>query len=124
MNDSENKRTAIGSFGKFGLISHITEKAVLQNKSTVSGAGDDSAIIDSGDDLTLVSTDLMLEGIHFNLIYNPLKHLGYKAVIRAISDIYANCLVQDAGFITTGSRLMQKPAKWLKNLKLTLSLLL
>jgi thiamine-monophosphate kinase len=89
MNDSESNRTPIGSFGKFGLISHITEKAVLQNKSTVSGAGDDSAIIDSGDDLTLVSTDLLLEGIHFNLIYTPLKHLGYKAVIRAISDIYA-----------------------------------
>jgi thiamine-monophosphate kinase len=66
MNDSENKRTAIGSFGKFGLISHITEKAFLQNKSTVSGAGDDSAIIDSEDDFTLVSTDLLLEGIHFN----------------------------------------------------------
>jgi thiamine-monophosphate kinase len=89
MSDSDNKRTPIRNFGKFGLISHITEKADLQNKSTVSGAGDDSSIIDSGDDLTLVSTDLLLEGIHFNLIYTPLKHLGYKAVIRAISDIYA-----------------------------------
>jgi thiamine-monophosphate kinase len=89
MNDPENNRTPIGTFGKFGLISHITEKAVLQNESTVSGPGDDSAIIDSGGNLTLVSTDLLLEGIHFNLIYTPLKHLGYKAVIRAISDIYA-----------------------------------
>jgi thiamine-monophosphate kinase len=89
MSESESNRTPIGSFGKFGLISHITEKAVLQNKSTVSGVGDDSAIIDSGKNLTLVSTDLLLEGIHFNLIYTPLKHLGYKAVIRAISDIYA-----------------------------------
>lgn len=88
MSESES-RTPIGSFGKFGLISHITEKAVLLNKSTVSGAGDDSAIIDSGDNLTLVSTDLLLEGIHFNLVYTPLKHLGYKAVIRAVSDIYA-----------------------------------
>jgi thiamine-monophosphate kinase len=84
MSDSDNKRTPIRNFGKFGLISHITEKADLQNKSTISGAGDDSSIIDSGDDLTLVSTDLLLEGIHFNLIYTPLKHLGYKAVIRAI----------------------------------------
>jgi thiamine-monophosphate kinase len=89
MNESENNRTPIGNFGKFGLISHLTEKAVLRNRSTVAGVGDDSAIIDSGEDLTLVSTDLLLEGIHFNLIYTPLRHLGYKAVIRAISDIYA-----------------------------------
>jgi thiamine-monophosphate kinase len=89
MTGPENKRTPIGTFGKFGLISHITEKAALQNKSTVYGAGDDAAIIDSGENLTLVSTDLLLEGIHFNLIYTPLKHLGYKAVIRAISDICA-----------------------------------
>jgi thiamine-monophosphate kinase len=89
MSESESNRTPIGSFGKFGLISHVTEKAVLRNRSTVTGVGDDSAIIDSADNLTLVSTDLILEGIHFNLIYTPLKHLGYKAVIRAISDIYA-----------------------------------
>ncbi|TFG43909.1 MAG: thiamine-phosphate kinase [Bacteroidia bacterium] len=89
MSESESNRTPIGRFGKFGLISHITGKAVMLNKSTVSGVGDDSAIIDSGKNLTLVSTDLLLEGIHFNLIYTPLKHLGYKAVIRAISDIYA-----------------------------------
>jgi len=89
MSESENKRTPIGSFGKFGLINHLTEKAVVQNKTTILGPGDDSAIIDSGDNLTLVSTDLLLEGIHFNLVYTPLKHLGYKSVIRAISDIYA-----------------------------------
>jgi len=89
MSESENKKTPIGSFGKFGLIDHITGKAVVQNKTTILGPGDDSAIIDSGDKLTLVSTDILLEGIHFNLVYTPLKHLGYKAVIRAISDIYA-----------------------------------
>jgi thiamine-monophosphate kinase len=89
VNESDNNRTPIGSFGKFGLISHLTEKAVLNNRCTVIGIGDDSAIIDSGETLTLVSTDLLLEGIHFNLIYTPLKHLGFKAVIRAISDIYA-----------------------------------
>jgi len=89
MTESENKRTPIGNYGKFGLISHISERVVLQNKSTVSGIGDDAAIIDSGNDLTLVSTDFLLEGIHFNLVYTPLKHLGYKAVIRAVSDIYA-----------------------------------
>jgi thiamine-monophosphate kinase len=89
MIESGNNRTPIGKFGKFGLIRRITEKDDLQNKDTVIGPGDDSAVIDSGDNLTLVSTDLLLEGIHFNLIYTPLKHLGYKAVIRAISDIYA-----------------------------------
>lgn len=89
MANSENTRTPIGSFGKFGLISHITERAASQNKSTVAGVGDDAAIIDSGEYLTLVSTDLLLEGIHFNLVYTPFKHLGYKAVIRAVSDIYA-----------------------------------
>ncbi len=88
MSEPESK-TPIGSFGKFGLIGHITENSVIQNISTILGPGDDSAIIDSGKSLTLVSTDLLLEGIHFNLVYTPLKHLGYKAVIRAISDIYA-----------------------------------
>jgi thiamine-monophosphate kinase len=88
MKEQTNKRS-ISELGKFGLISHITGNAERHNKSTISVIGDDSAIIDSGEDLTLVSTDLLLEGIHFNLIYTPLKHLGYKAVIRAISDIYA-----------------------------------
>jgi len=89
MNDIENKNTPIRNFGKFGLIDHITDKAIPGNISTISGVGDDATVIDSGDDFTLVSTDLLLEGIHFNLIYTPLKHLGYKAVIRAVSDIYA-----------------------------------
>ena len=75
--------------GNLGLINHLTRNVKTINKSTVTGIGDDSAVIDSGKNLTLVSTDLLLEGIHFNLIYTPLKHLGYKAVIRAISDIYA-----------------------------------
>jgi len=85
---SENN-TPISKFGKYGLISHITKDFRSINKSTVKGIGDDATVIDSGKNLTLVSTDLFLEGIHFNLIYNPMKHLGYKAVIRAISDIYA-----------------------------------
>ena len=85
----ENKGTPIGKLGKFGLIDHLTRNARQENKTTFLGTGDDSAAIDSGDHLTLVTTDLFLEGIHFNLIYTPLKHLGYKAVIRGISDIYA-----------------------------------
>jgi thiamine-monophosphate kinase len=89
MDNSENKKRSINDFGKFGLINHLTKNVKTINKNTIKGIGDDSAVIDSGKNLTLVSTDLLLEGIHFNLIYNPLKHLGYKAVIRAISDIYA-----------------------------------
>jgi thiamine-monophosphate kinase len=88
MDNSKNKKS-INDFGKFGLVNHLTENVKTSNKTTIKGIGDDSAIIDSGKSLTLVSTDLLLEGIHFNLIYTPLKHLGYKAVIRAISDIYA-----------------------------------
>mgnify|MGYP001792651875 FL=1 len=89
MDKTENNNTPIGEFGKFGLISHLAKRVITGNKTTISGIGDDSAVIDSGKYLTLVSTDLFLEGIHFNLIYNPLKHLGYKSVIRGISDIYA-----------------------------------
>ena len=89
MEKSENQKKSINEFGKFGLIKHLTGNIVTGNKTTIKGIGDDSAIIDSGKNLTLVTTDLLLEGIHFNLIYTPMKHLGYKAVIRAISDIYA-----------------------------------
>ncbi len=89
MDKSHRKKTSLGEFGKFGLIDHLTNKAKKKNKTTIAGIGDDCAVIDSGKSLTLVTTDLLLEGIHFNLIYTPLKHLGYKAVIRAISDIYA-----------------------------------
>ncbi len=89
MDKSENRKRLINEFGKFGLIKHLTEKVRTANATTITGIGDDSAVIDSGNNLTLVSTDLLLEGIHFNLIYTPLKHLGYKAVVRAISDIYA-----------------------------------
>jgi thiamine-monophosphate kinase len=89
MSKEEKGKTPIGDFGKFGLINHLTANIRNTNKTTISGIGDDSAVIGNGRNLTLVTTDLMLEGIHFNLIYNPLKHLGYKSVIRAISDIYA-----------------------------------
>jgi thiamine-monophosphate kinase len=89
MSETENSKTPLEKIGKFGLIARIKEKANTKNESTVLGIGDDSAVIDSGEFLTLCSTDLLLEGIHFNLIYTPLRHLGYKAVIRAISDIYA-----------------------------------
>ena len=89
MDKSENDETPIGKLGKYGLIDHFSAKFKLKNKSTVAGIGNDSAVIDSEGKFILVSTDILLEGIHFNLVYTPLKHLGYKAVIRAISDIYA-----------------------------------
>jgi thiamine-monophosphate kinase len=89
MNSTGTDRTPISKLGKFGLIERITKNAIPVNSSTVLGPGDDCSIIAPDKELTLVSTDLMLEGIHFNLIYTPLKHLGYKAVIRGISDIYA-----------------------------------
>jgi thiamine-monophosphate kinase len=87
--DSESSSTPIGKLGKFGLIDHLTKRFKTGNISTVYGVGDDSSIIDNGDLFTIISADLLLEGIHFNLTYTPLKHLGYKAVIRGISDIFA-----------------------------------
>ena len=94
--------TPISDFGKYGLIRHITKNFKPVNKSTLKGIGDDAAVIDSGRKLILVSTDLFLEGIHFNLVYTPMKHLGYKAVIRAISDIYAMNGIPSQLFVSLG----------------------
>lgn len=79
----------ISDLGEFGLIERITEKFSLRNKSSVFGVGDDAAILNYGDKDVLVTTDLLLEGIHFDLRYVPLKHLGYKSAIVNFSDIYA-----------------------------------
>ena len=81
--------TQLGELGEFGLIQHLTENIKLQNKSSIKGIGDDSAVIDHQSMQTVVSTDMLVEGVHFDLLYTPLKHLGYKAVIVNISDIYA-----------------------------------
>ena len=81
--------TEISTLGEFGLIEKITKDFTSQNKSTVRGIGDDCAVLGEGDIKTLVTTDLLLEGIHFDLRYVPLKHLGYKAVVVNLSDIYA-----------------------------------
>ena len=84
------KRTEISSLGEFGLIDRITKDIPVTNKETVKGVGDDAAILQfSGDEETLVTTDLFMEGVHFDLTYFPLKHLGYKTVVANISDIYA-----------------------------------
>ncbi|MBK5194683.1 MAG: thiamine-phosphate kinase [Proteiniphilum sp.] len=82
-------RTEIATLGEFGLIDHLTKDIQLNQESSVKGVGDDAAIVDNGGRRTLVTTDLLLEGIHFDLIYVPLKHLGYKAAVVNFSDIYA-----------------------------------
>lgn len=85
----ENKQTEISSIGEFGLIDRITRDFPLRNESSKKGIGDDAAVMDYGDKEVLVTTDLLLEGIHFDLRYVPLKHLGYKSAIVNFSDIYA-----------------------------------
>lgn len=82
-------RTEISTYGEFGLIKHLTEKFKLNNASTEKGVGDDAAVLNYGNKRALVTTDLLLEGIHFDLVYVPLKHLGYKAAVVNFSDIYA-----------------------------------
>lgn len=84
-----NERTEISSLGEFGLIQHLTRNIELQNASSVLGVGDDAAVIDHFGKQTVITTDLLLESVHFDLMYTPLKHLGYKSVIVNLSDIYA-----------------------------------
>lgn len=83
------KRTEIKDLGEFGLINRISNTARMNNQTSLKGIGDDAAVIAAGDDVLVVSTDMLVEGIHFDLGYNPLKHLGYKAVAVNVSDIAA-----------------------------------
>ena len=86
----ENKgRTELNQLGEFGLIKHLTKDIKIHHHSTVKGVGDDAAVIDLGDAYQLISTDMLVEGSHFDLMYTPLKHLGYKAVVANVSDIAA-----------------------------------
>jgi len=87
--NTEKKQTSISELGEFGLIDRLTKEIRLKNDTTVKGIGDDAAILDYGNNQIVVSTDLLTEGIHFNLMYVPLRHLGYKAVIVNLSDICA-----------------------------------
>ena len=84
-----NTRTEIADLGEFGLIEHLTKNFEIHNASTILSVGDDAAVIDHFGKQTVVTTDLLLEGIHFDLMYTPLKHLGYKSVVVNLSDIYA-----------------------------------
>ena len=85
----ETNRTEISTLGEFGLIKHLTENIRLQNPESKYGVGDDAAVLEFNNQQTLVTTDLLMEGVHFDLVYTPLKHLGYKAAIVNFSDIYA-----------------------------------
>jgi len=88
-NMTNNKFTPLSSLGEFGLIEHLTKNISITHKSTVKGVGDDAAVLDYGNKYVILTTDLLTEGIHFNLVYTPLKHLGYKSVVVNLSDVYA-----------------------------------
>src|SRR5687768_11496537 len=84
-----SERTEISTLGEFGLIEHLTKNIEFQNASTVLGVGDDAAVLDHFGKQTVLTTDLLIEGVHFDLMYTPLRHLGYKSVVVNLSDIYA-----------------------------------
>ena len=84
-----DKRTELSSLGEFGLIDHLAQDIQLKQQSSVKGIGDDAAVIDQGEDFSLLSSDMLVEGIHFDLSYAPLQHLGYKSIAVNVSDIAA-----------------------------------
>ena len=87
--NKSNQKTSLAELGEFGLISHLTEHFKMHHSSTLKGVGDDAAVLNSSKKKTLITTDLLIEGVHFDLSYMPLKHLGYKAVMVNLSDVYA-----------------------------------
>ncbi|OYU82330.1 MAG: thiamine-phosphate kinase [Flavobacterium sp. BFFFF1] len=87
--DKNPQRTPLSQLGEFGLIAHLTKNFEIHRPSTLKGIGDDAAVLDFKDKKVVVSTDLLVEGVHFDLAYMPLKHLGYKAVVANVSDICA-----------------------------------
>ncbi|MDC0177814.1 thiamine-phosphate kinase [Polaribacter sp.] len=89
LEDKNTQKTSLAELGEFGLINHITKYFKVENLSTVKAIGDDAAVLDASERQTLVTTDLLIEGVHFDLSYMPLKHLGYKAVVVNLSDVYA-----------------------------------
>ena len=89
LEDKNQSRTSLDQLGEFGLIHHITKHFKISHKTTVRAVGDDSAVLESSEKQTLITTDLLIEGVHFDLSYMPLKHLGYKAVVVNLSDVYA-----------------------------------
>jgi len=87
--EGKSTRTDVNELGEFGLIDHLTGNFTNYHLSTIKGVGDDAAVISNGKEFSLISTDMLLEGIHFDLAYTPLKHLGYKSIVVNLSDIYA-----------------------------------
>ncbi|REH56609.1 thiamine-phosphate kinase [Tenacibaculum gallaicum] len=89
LEDKNQERTSLAELGEFGLINHLTKHFKMYHSSTVKGVGDDGAVINASDKETVITTDLLVEGVHFDLSYMPLKHLGYKSVMVNLSDVYA-----------------------------------
>jgi len=89
LENKNQERTSLSELGEFGLIDHLTKHFTIEQKTTVTGIGDDAAILEFPDSQVVVTTDLLVEGVHFDLSYVPLKHLGYKAVMVNLSDVYA-----------------------------------
>jgi thiamine-monophosphate kinase len=89
MSPEKDKKIKLSDLGEFGLIRHLTSEIKLKNPSSVRGVGDDAAIINYKGKMAVITTDLLTEGIHFNLVYTPLKHLGYKAAVVGFSDVFA-----------------------------------
>lgn len=86
---AEEKRTELSELGEFGLIRHLTQHLKIKHESTVFGVGDDAAVLNLKNKQTVITTDMLMEGVHFNLSYVPFKHLGYKAIVVNLSDVYA-----------------------------------
>lgn len=89
LEDKNQQRTSLATLGEFGLIDHLTKNFVVTNKSTIKGIGDDAAVLEINSKQIVVTTDLLIENVHFDLSYMPLKHLGYKAIMVNLSDVYA-----------------------------------
>ncbi len=89
LENKDQNKTSLAQLGEFGLINHITKNFSIQQESTIKAIGDDAAVLDFKSKKAVVSTDLLVEGVHFDLSYMPLKHLGYKAVVVNVSDICA-----------------------------------
>tara|TARA_Y100000991_G_scaffold204832_1_gene180668 strand:+ start:13217 stop:14266 length:1050 start_codon:yes stop_codon:yes gene_type:complete len=89
LEDKTPNRTPLSKLGEFGLINHLSKDFELKNETSIFGIGDDCAVIDVGHHFQLLTTDMLIEGVHFDLTYTPLKHLGYKSVVVNLSDIYA-----------------------------------
>ena len=89
MFDNKESRTNLSELGEFGLIDHLTRYFEIKRTSTNIGIGDDAAVLNFEGEETVVTTDLLVEGVHFDLSFMPLKHLGYKAVMVNLSDVYA-----------------------------------